>query len=81
MKSRVREVFGDGGIGLECRTDIGMKGFKVHDCGSSEYWGTESGCSEGGYKLLISEYRSEIVRINSCIISFPLFRIDVPSFS
>ena len=36
MESRVREVFGDSGIGLECRANVGMKGFKVHDCGDSE---------------------------------------------
>ena len=54
-----------------------MKGFEVHDCGGSEYWGIEYGCSEGGCKL-VSEHRSEIVRINSCIIPFPLFRVDVP---
>ena len=47
--------------------DIGVKGFKVNDCGSSENQGIEYGCLEGGCKLLISEHRSKIVSINSCI--------------
>ena len=81
MKSRVREVLGHGRIRLKCRMDLRMKGFKGHDCSSSEYQGIECGCLEGGCKPLVSEHRSEIVRINSYIISFPLFRIDVPSSS
>ena len=67
--------------GSEWSAEQMLKSFKVHDCGSSEYRGIEYGCLEGGCKLLISEHRSEIVRINSCIIPFPLFRIDVPSSS
>ena len=62
---------------MECRVNVGMKGFEVHDCGGSEYWGIEYGYSEGGCKLFVSKHRSEIVRINSCIIPFPLFRIDI----
>ena len=81
MENRIREVFGDSRIRLECRANIGMKSFKVHDCGSSEYQRMEYGCLEGRCKLLVSEHRSEIVRINSCIIPFPLFRIDIPSSS
>ena len=38
----------------------------------------EYGCLEGGCKLFVNEHRSEIVRINSCIIPFPLFRVDIP---
>ena len=58
-----------------------MKGFEVHDCHGLEYQGIEYSFLEGGCKLLVSEHRSEIVRINSCIILFPLFRIDIPSSS
>ena len=78
MESRVREVSRDSRIGMERRVNIGMGGFKVHDCGSLEYWRIEYGGLEGECKLLISEHRSEIVRVNSCIIPFPLFRVDVP---
>ena len=77
MESRISYVFGDSGIELECRVNVRMKGFKVHDCSSSEYQRTDYSCSEGGCKLLVSEHRSEIERINSCIIPFPLFRIDI----
>ena len=66
---------------MECRANVRTKGFEVHDCGCSEYRRIKYGCSEGGWKLLISEHWSEIVRINSCIIPFSLFRIDVPSSS
>ena len=81
MKSRVIEMFRSSGIGMEYRANIRMKGFEAYDCGGLEYQGIEYGCSEGGCKLLISEHRSEIVRINSYIIPFPLFRIDIPSSS
>ena len=49
--------------------NVGMEGFKVHVCG----------CSEGG--CIISEHWPKIVRVNSCISPFPLFRVDVPSSS
>ena len=75
------KLFGDGGIRMECKTNVGTEGFEVHDCGCSEHWRIEYGCSEGGCKLLISEYWPEIVRVNSCIIRFPPFRVDVPSSS
>ena len=29
-------------------------------------------------QLLVSEYWPKIVRVNSCIIPFPLFRVDIP---
>ena len=49
--------------------------------GCSEYRSVEYGCSEGGCKLLVSEHWSKIMRVNSCITPFPLFRVDVPSSS
>ena len=61
--------------------NVGMEGFKVHDCGCLEYWMIEYGCLEGGRKLLVSEHWSKIVKVNSCIILFPLFRVDIPSSS
>ena len=66
---------------MERRANVRMKGHEVHNCGCSECWRIEYGCSEGGCKLLISEHWSKIVRVNSCIIPFPLFRVDVPSSS
>ena len=66
---------------MECRTDVGMEGFEVHDCGCLEYRRIKYGCSEGGCKLLVSEYWPKIARVNSCIIPFPLFRVDIPSSS
>ena len=81
MESRVGKVFGDSRIGMKCGANVGMKGFEVHDCGSLEYQRIEYGGLEGGCKLLISEHWSEIVRVDSCIIPFPLFRIDILSSS
>ena len=52
MESRVREVFGDSGIEMVYRVNVGMKDFKVHDCGGLEYQRIEYGCSEGGCKLV-----------------------------
>ena len=66
---------------MECRANVGVKVLKVHGCGCSECQRIEYGCLEGECKLLLSVHKSEIVRINSCIIPFPLFRIDVPSSS
>ena len=37
MESRIREVFRDSRVRMECGANVRMKGFEVHDCGSSEY--------------------------------------------
>ncbi len=37
--------------------------------------------TEGGRELFLSENRPEIVRIDCCILTIPLFWIDVPSSS
>ena len=66
---------------MKCGTNVRMEGFEVHDCGCLEYRSVEYGCLEGGCKLLVSEHWSKIVRVNSCITPFPLFRVDVPSSS
>ena len=71
-------MFGDGMVKTKCRMNVGMEGFKVQDCGCSEYWSVEYGCLEGGCKLLISEHWPKMVRVNSCITPFPLFRVDIP---
>ena len=63
---------------MKHRVNVRMKGFEVHDCGCLEYRRIEYSCLERGCKLLVSEHRSVIVRINSCIIPFPLSRVDVP---
>ena len=81
MESWVGKLLGDRRVRMKRRTNVGMEGFKVNDCGCSEYWSVEYGCSEGGCKLLVSEHWSKIVRVNSCITPFPLFRVDVPSSS
>ena len=81
MESQVGKPCGNGRIRMMRRTNVGMEGFEVHDCGCSESWRVEYGCSEGGCKLLVSEYWPKIVRVNSCIIPFPLFMVDVPSSS
>ena len=73
-------MFGDGKVRMKCGTNVRMEGFEVHDCGW-EYWSVEYGCSEGGCKLLVSEHWPNIVRVNSCIAPFPLFRVDIPSSS
>ena len=81
MESRVGKLFGDGRIRIKCGTNVGMEGFKVHDCGCLEYQRVEYRRPEGGCKLLISEHWPKIVRVNSCITPFPLFRVDIPSSS
>ena len=78
LEGRVGELLRDGRVRMERGTNVGVQGFEVHDCGCSEYWSIKYGCSEGGCKLLVSEHWSKIVRVNSCITSFPLFRVDVP---
>ena len=75
------ELLGDGRVRMECRMNVGVQGFKVHDCGCSEYRSIKYGRLEGGCKLLVSEHWSKIVRVNGCITPFPLFRVDVPSSS
>ena len=79
--SRVGELLRDGRIRMKCGMNVGMEGFEVHNCGCSEYRKIEHGCSEGGCKLLVSEHWPKIVKVNSCITPFPLFRVDVPSSS
>ena len=71
-------MLGDGRVRMERGMNVGVQGFEVHDCGCLEYRSIEYGCSEGGCKLLVSEHWSNIVRVNSCITPFPLFRVDVP---
>ena len=78
MESRVGKLLEDGGVRIKCRMNVGMEGFEVHDCGCLEYQTIDYGCSEGGCKLLVSEHWPKIVRVNSCITPFPLFRVDVP---
>ena len=80
MESRVGNLFGDGGVRMN-RMNARMEVFEVHDCGCLEYRRIEYGCSEGGCKLLVSEYQPKIVRVNSCITPFPFLRVDVPSSS
>ena len=41
----------------------------------------EYSCSKGRRQLFISEYWSEVVRINSGVVAIPFFGIDVPSSS
>ena len=53
----------------------------MSECKVSRSMIVEYGCSEGGCKLLVSEHWSKIVRVNSCITPFPLFRVDIPSSS
>ena len=74
-------MFGDGRVRMERGTNVGVQGFEVHDCGCPEYRSIEYGCSEGGCKLLVGEHWSKIVRVNSCIAPFFLFRVDIPSSS
>ena len=81
MESRVGELLRDGRVRMKGRTIVGVQGFEVHNCGCLEYWSIEYGCLEGGCKLLVSEHWSKIVRVNSCITPFPLFRVDIPSSS
>ena len=81
MESRVRKLFRDGRIRMKHGMNVRMEGFEVHDCGCSEYRRVEYGCLEGGFKLLVSKHWPKIVRVNTCIIPFPLFRVDVPSSS
>ena len=78
MESQVGKLFRDGGIRMKRGMNVGMKGFEVHDCGCSEYRRVGYGCPEGGCKLLISEHWPKIVRVDSCITPFPLFRVDIP---
>ena len=78
MESWVGELLRDGRVRVKRGTNVGMKGFEVHDCGCSEYRSVECGCSEEGSKLLVSKHWSKIVRVNSCITPFPLFRVDLP---
>ncbi len=36
---------------------------------------------ERGRELFLSEYRVEVVRIDCCVLTIPLFWIDIPSSS
>ena len=51
----------DGQIGMECGTNIRVKGLDDHDDGGSEYRSIEQYSMEGGSQLLVSEYWMEIV--------------------
>ena len=80
-ESPVGKLFRDGGVRIKYRTNVGMEIFEVHDCDCLEYQRVEYSCLEGGCKLLVSKHWPEIVRVNSCITPFPLFRVDIPSSS
>ena len=80
MERQVGKLLRDGRVRMKGGMNVRMEGFEVHDCGCLEYRRVEYGCLEGGCKL-VSEHWSKIVRVDSCITPFPLFRVDVPSSS
>ncbi len=58
-----------------------MKLVNIHYSTSMEGRSFEERSAERRGELFLSEYRAEVVRIDCCILTIPLFWIDVPSSS
>lgn len=58
-----------------------MKFVNIHYSASTEGRSFKESGAERHGELFLSEYRMEIVRIDCCVLTIPLFWIDVPSSS
>ncbi len=58
-----------------------MELINVHYSTGTEGRAFKESSMEGSGELFLGEYRTEIVRIDCCILTIPLFWIDVPSSS
>ncbi len=58
-----------------------MELINVHYSTGTEGRAFKESSTEGSGELFLSEYRAEIVRIDCCVLTIPLFWIDVPSSS
>jgi hypothetical protein len=89
VHSKARVRIGHGGVqegrGQRVKSEglldvVSELGF-IHYRRSAKYGVCEIRGSEGQCKLFLGEYRSEVVRVYSCIVAIPLFWVDVPTAS